>query len=115
MPTAVWNGTVIAEATDAEVEIVEGNVYFPLSAVRSEYLRASQTQTVCGWKGTASYHDVVVNGSVNKDAAWYYAAPFDAAAEIAGRIAFWHGVEIQGAPKTSGKKPPPRTGDVGER
>jgi uncharacterized protein (DUF427 family) len=95
MPTASWNGTVIAEATDDRVEIVERNVYFPIDAVRREYLRPSETHTVCGWKGTASYYDVVVDGQVNKDAAWYYPQPKDAAQQIAGRVAFWKGVTVQ--------------------
>jgi uncharacterized protein (DUF427 family) len=115
MPTAVWNGATIADAPDDAVVIVEGNVYFPAAAVKSEYLRPSATQTVCGWKGTASYHDVVVNGTVNKDAAWYYATPKDAAAAIVGRIAFWRGVKVQGAPTTSSTRPASASGEACER
>jgi uncharacterized protein (DUF427 family) len=95
MPTASWNGTVIAEATDDRVEIVERNVYFPIDAVRREYLRPSETHTVCGWKGTASYYDVVVDGQVNTDAAWYYPEPKDAAKQITVRVAFWKGVTVE--------------------
>jgi uncharacterized protein (DUF427 family) len=94
MARAIWNGAVIAEASNDEVEIVEGNVYFPPQAVDRSYLRDSRTQTVCPWKGTANYYDVVVEGEVNRDAAWYYAAPKDAAANIAGHIAFWKGVKV---------------------
>lgn len=96
MPKATWNGTVLAEAPAERVEVVEGNVYFPPDAVRAEHLRRSETNTVCGWKGTASYYDVVVEGSVNPDAAWYYPAPMDAAARIAGYVAFWKGVRVEG-------------------
>jgi uncharacterized protein (DUF427 family) len=95
MARATWNGTLLAEAADDETEIVEGNVYFPREAVDQTYLRESRTQTVCGWKGTAGYYDVVVDGEVNKDAAWYYATPKEAAANIAGRIAFWKGVKVE--------------------
>jgi uncharacterized protein (DUF427 family) len=95
MPRAIWNGTVIAEAPDDAIEMVENNVYFPVDAVRQEYLQPSDTHTVCGWKGTASYHNVVVNGEVNKDAAWYYPTPKDAAKQITGRIAFWKGVQVE--------------------
>ncbi|MCH8621834.1 DUF427 domain-containing protein [Undibacterium sp. TS12] len=94
MPTATWKNTVIAKATDAEVVIVEGNTYFPLSSVRQEYLRDSDKHTVCSWKGTASYYDIVVNGEVNADAAWYYPAPKDAARQISGYVAFWRGVNV---------------------
>ncbi|WP_322487707.1 DUF427 domain-containing protein [Chloroflexus sp.] len=93
MPRAIWNGAVIAES-DATI-VVEGNHYFPPEAVKREYLRDSQTHTVCSWKGTASYYDVVVNGAVNRDAAWYYPVPKEAAKQIAGYIAFWRGVKVE--------------------
>jgi uncharacterized protein (DUF427 family) len=93
MPRAIWNGTVIAES-DACV-VVEGNQYFPLDAVKREYLRDSATHTVCSWKGTASYYDVEVNGKTNKDAAWYYPQPKDAARQIADHVAFWRGVAVE--------------------
>jgi len=93
MPRATWNGTVLAESDDCIV--VEGNQYFPPSAVHREHLRATDTHTVCSWKGTASYYDVVVGDQVNKDAAWYYPAPKDAAKQIKDYIAFWHGVMVE--------------------
>ena len=95
MPKALWNGTVIAQAEPSDVRIVEGNVYFSPESVDHTYLRESKTNTVCSWKGTASYYDVVVEGETNRDAAWYYASPKPAAGEIAGYIAFWKGVEIE--------------------
>jgi len=95
MPKATWNGAVIAEAEDDEVEIVEGNVYFPPDKIDKTYLHDSQTHTVCPWKGTASYYDVVVNGDVNKDAAWYYPVTKAEAEHIAGYIAFWKGVSVE--------------------
>lgn len=94
MARAIWNGVVIAES-DVTV-MVEGNHYFPPAAVKREYLRESATHTVCPWKGTASYYDVVVEGNVNKDAAWYYPEPKEAAKQIAGHIAFWRGVRVEG-------------------
>ena len=95
MPSATWNDTVLAEAGAGAVEIVENNVYFPIESVAHVYLRESQTHTVCPWKGTASYYDVVVDGQVNKDAAWYYPAPTDAAKQIKDHVAFWRGVAVQ--------------------
>lgn len=94
MPKAIWNGTVIAEATNDAVEIVEGNTYFPITAANRDLLRDSDTHTVCGWKGTASYYDIVVGDAINKDAAWYYPQPKDAAKQITGFIAFWKGVQV---------------------
>jgi uncharacterized protein (DUF427 family) len=94
MPKAVWNGAVIAEAPDNEVEIVEHNIYFPIERIKREYLKASSHTTMCPWKGVASYYDVEVDGKVNKNAAWYYPTPSEAAKAIKGRVAFWHGVEV---------------------
>lgn len=93
MVTATWNGAVIAQSDDTVV--VEGNHYFPRDAVKAEHLKDSATTSVCPWKGTASYHTVVVDGAENPDAAWYYPNPKDAAAEIRDRIAFWRGVEVR--------------------
>jgi len=92
MPKAIWNDHVIADS-DATI-VVEGNHYFPPDAVKSELLRPSATTTICGWKGTASYHSIEVAGETNKDAAWYYAEPKPAAENIAGYIAFWKGVKV---------------------
>jgi uncharacterized protein (DUF427 family) len=95
MPKATWNGAVLAEAESAKTQLVEGNVYFPPEAVNKAYLRDSATHTICGWKGTASYYDVVVDGKVNKDAAWYYPETKDAAKHVKGYIAFWRGVAVE--------------------
>lgn len=90
---ATWNNAVIAESDDTVV--VEGNHYFPPEAVGKQYLQPSSTHTHCPWKGEASYYDVTVAGETNKDAAWYYPNPKDAAAEIKDRIAFWRGVKVE--------------------
>ena len=90
---AIWNAAVLAEAD--KTEVVEGNHYFPPDSLRRQYFKASDTHTVCGWKGTASYYDVVVNGQVNKDAAWYYPTPLPAAKKVAGFVAFWKGVQVE--------------------
>ena len=94
MLKATWNGAVLAESDAAKTQIVEGNVYFPPEAVNKAYFRDSQTHTICPWKGTASYYDVVVDGKTNKDAAWYYPDTKDAATHVKGHIAFWKGVEV---------------------
>jgi len=91
---ATWNGAVLAESADTIV--IEGNHYFPPAAIRTEHFKSSPTHTVCGWKGTASYYTIAVNGQQNPDAAWYYPVPKDAAREIAGYVAFWKGVKVEG-------------------
>jgi uncharacterized protein (DUF427 family) len=94
MPKATWNGKVIAQADESEVQHVEGNVYFPPQKVERALLKSSDTHTFCPWKGTASYYDVVVDGKTNKDAAWYYPDTKDAAKHVKGYVAFWKGVEV---------------------
>jgi uncharacterized protein (DUF427 family) len=93
MARALWNNTVLAESD--KTVVVEGNHYFPPNSIHRQYFKPSSTHTVCSWKGTASYYDVDVSGQVNKDAAWYYPSPLDAAKHIAGYVAFWKGVEVQ--------------------
>ncbi len=93
MMKAMWNDTVIAESTDTVV--VEGNHYFPAESLRQQFFAPSDHTSSCPWKGEASYYHVVVDGRENRDAAWYYASPKAAAAEIAGRVAFWRGVEVR--------------------
>ncbi|MEK0179212.1 DUF427 domain-containing protein [Microcoleus anatoxicus] len=93
MPKAIWNGAVLAESDKCEV--VENNLYFPPDAIKPEYFKDSSTHTTCGWKGVASYYSIEVGGQVNKDAAWYYPTPKDAAKNIKGYIAFWKGVKVE--------------------
>lgn len=94
MPKAIWNDTVIADS--AQTINVEGNHYFPPDSVKREYLVRSDNHTTCHWKGIASYYDVVVNGRVSRDGAWYYPDPSPAAANIKDYLAFWRGVTVVG-------------------
>ncbi len=89
---AIWNNKIIAESE--RTILLEGNHYFPIESVKTEYFKTSIHKTVCPWKGTASYYDIVVEGSVNEDAAWYYPSPSDKAAHIKDHVAFWKGVKV---------------------
>lgn len=89
---AIWNDTVIAQSDDTVV--VEGNHYFPADAIDARYFKPSAKTSKCPWKGTAKYYSLEVNGQLNQDAAWYYPKTKSAAQEIAGRIAFWRGVQV---------------------
>ncbi|MBT29656.1 MAG: hypothetical protein CMO01_08330 [Thalassobius sp.] len=89
---AIWNDKVIAESN--ETVKMEGNYYFPESSLKKEFLKESDSNTVCPWKGTASYSTIVVNGKENKDAVWYYPNPSEAASVIKNHYAFWKGVEV---------------------
>ena len=93
MPKAIWNGKVLAESDDT-IE-VEGSQYFPPDSVNREYFKESDTHTTCPWKGVGSYYHIDVEGEVNKDAAWYYPEPKDAASHITNYVAFWKGVVVE--------------------
>jgi uncharacterized protein (DUF427 family) len=93
MPKALWCGKVVAESTDCV--LVEGNQYFPVSAVKKEYLKSSAHTSICPWKGTAHYYHLDVDGMRNENAAWFYPEPKPAAKEITGRVAFWKGVRVE--------------------
>jgi len=90
---ALWNGVVLAESD--KTIVVEGNHYFPHDAINKDHFQTSETHTVCPWKGTASYYDVVVNEAVNKEAAWFYPDTKDAAKNIENYVAFWKGVKVE--------------------
>ena len=92
---AVWKGAVIADS-DRTV-VVEGNHYFPPEALREEHLRPSSHQTVCHWKGTATYYDVMVGGEHSSSAAWSYPHPKRAAVPIKDHVAFSNGVQVMSA------------------
>lgn len=89
---ATWNGATLAESEDTIV--VENNQYFPKSSIKQEFFKQSNTHSTCPWKGEASYFSVLVDGQENKDAAWYYPEPKDAAKEIKDYVAFWKGVKV---------------------
>jgi len=90
---AVWQNVVLAQSETTVV--IEGNHYFPPEAIQWDFFTPSETHTLCPWKGQASYYTLKVNGQTNRDAAWYYAEPTAAAANIKGLIAFWRGVRIE--------------------
>jgi uncharacterized protein (DUF427 family) len=90
---ATWNGVVLAESD--KTVVVEGNHYFPPETLNKEYFSDSDTHTTCPWKGFASYYSISVDGQENKDAAWFYPNPSDAAIEIKDHVAFWKGVEVR--------------------
>ncbi len=93
MAKATWHGVVLAESENCEV--VEGNVYFPPDSIHREYFSSSNHSTTCPWKGEASYANLVVDGNVNENAAWFYPEPKEAASQIKDHVAFWRGVSVE--------------------
>jgi uncharacterized protein (DUF427 family) len=97
----VWNDAIIAEAPKEDLIRIEGNWYFPPSALKQEYFKPSDHKTICPWKGEASYYDVEVGGKTNQFGAWYYPQPKEGSIERVGKdftdyVAFWNGIEVKG-------------------
>jgi uncharacterized protein (DUF427 family) len=90
---ATWNNQIIAQS-DA-TKVIENNHYFPADSIHKEYFKESSTQSNCPWKGVASYYSIEVDGSENRDAAWYYPNAKHGAKEIEDHVAFWKGVKIE--------------------
>ena len=90
---ATWNNTVLAESD--KTIVVEGNHYFPPESINREHFKDSDSHTNCPWKGEARYYEVVVGAQTNKDAAWYYPEPKEAAKQIKNHVAFWKGVKVE--------------------
>jgi uncharacterized protein (DUF427 family) len=86
------NGAVVAE-TDAALTLQESNYpavqYIPLSDVAAEWLRPSDTETYCPFKGDAAHYHLDVDGVTVDDAIWTYRNPYPAVAAIAGHVAFY--------------------------
>jgi uncharacterized protein (DUF427 family) len=87
MAKATINGHVLAESD--EFEVVEGNIYFPPSSIKTELFTPNDSHTACPWKGLASYYDIVVEGETFRGQAWYYPEPKSAAANIKDHVAFY--------------------------
>ena len=99
MATATVNGTVIAEAPDSEIIHIEGNSYFPPSAVKEGFLTTSPTPYTCPWKGECQYFTVTVDGQQLPDRAWSYPTPYPSGIERVGKdfsnyVAFWKEVQV---------------------
>jgi uncharacterized protein (DUF427 family) len=96
---AIWNDVTIAEAPREDLLRIEGNWYFPPTALKSEYFKDSDHRTTCIWKGEASYYDIVVNGKTNEFGAWYYPNPKEGSTDLVKSdfkdyVAFWNGVSV---------------------
>jgi uncharacterized protein (DUF427 family) len=102
---ATWNGAVVAESD--ETIVVEGNHYFPRESVNPEFLTDSSTRSVCPWKGVARYQTVTVAGVSAPDGAWHYPKPWPLARKLRGRVAFWHGIIVEPAPRAAPRDPAP--------
>jgi uncharacterized protein (DUF427 family) len=89
----IHGGVTLVDTTDA-VRVLETShpptYYVPRGAVAVAVLSPSGGRTsVCEWKGTATYLDVVVPGRRAARAAWMFPAPRPGFEAIAGRVAFY--------------------------
>ena len=99
------DGVVVASSTRT-VSLDETGLplrhYFPRDDVQLDRLEATPTETVCPFKGQASYWSVRTPTGEHKDLAWSYVTPLDSVAGIAGLICFYDertDLTIDGAPQ----------------
>jgi uncharacterized protein (DUF427 family) len=90
---AVFEGVVIANADDDDVVVIEGNSYFPPTAITEGVLQESPTPYTCPWKGACQYYSVRVDEQDHKDLAWAYPHPYPLAiarvgVDFSGYVAF---------------------------
>lgn len=96
---ATFNNTVLAEATKEELIYIEGNWYFPPSAVKKELLLSSPTAYTCPWKGACTFYNVTVDGQTAIDCAWSYDTPLATAIDqvkkdFTGYVAFYREIVV---------------------
>ena len=89
---ALWRNQLLAESDD--ILVVEGEHYFPVNSIKREFFQESDTNTICPWRGTAYFLDVIVRGEVAPDAAWYYLDSSGLVTTFKGRITFNRGIDI---------------------
>jgi uncharacterized protein (DUF427 family) len=86
------DGVTLA-STDRAVALEETGLplrfYVPRDDVRMEHLEATTTETVCPFKGQASYWTVRVGDAERRDLAWSYEQPIEGVEKIAGLVCFY--------------------------
>ena len=86
------DGTELAASSRTRVLHETGlppRYYFPRADVHLEALDATDTETVCPFKGRASYSSVRTPAGEHRDVAWSYEEPIESAAAIAGYVCFY--------------------------
>ena len=86
------DGMTVADSTSPRILFETGlppRYYLPLTDVRTEMLRPSETVSHCPYKGTAAYWSVDTGTTVHKDVVWIYRTPLPESQKIAGLAAFY--------------------------
>jgi uncharacterized protein (DUF427 family) len=96
---AVLGDILLARADREDLIQIEGNWYFPPTAVRFEHLAESPTPYTCPWKGECQYYTVTAGDTTLPDRAWSYPRPYPTAIERVGKdfssyVAFWKEVQV---------------------
>lgn len=99
------NGEVVADTTRARALFEAGlpiRWYVPEEDVRTELLEPTDSETVCAYKGFASYWRVRAGGEAVEDIVWTYREPFTDALEVKDLLAFYNervDIEVDGEPQ----------------
>jgi uncharacterized protein (DUF427 family) len=104
------DGVTVAESSQPRILFetsLPPRYYIPLTDVRMDLLRPSDTQSQCPYKGTASYWSVDTGDKVHEDIVWIYRAPLPESQKIAGlaclyneKVDLYIDGELQERPRT---------------
>jgi uncharacterized protein (DUF427 family) len=87
------DGVTVADCAQPRI-LFETNLppryYLPLSDIRMDLLRPSDTKTSCPYKGTASFWSVDTGQALHRDIAWIYRTPLPESQKITGLACFYN-------------------------
>ncbi|MPZ85794.1 MAG: DUF427 domain-containing protein [Actinophytocola sp.] len=87
------DGVTVADSHQPRILFETGlppRYYVPLSDVRLDLLRPSDTRSHCPYKGTAAYWSVDTGGAVRDDLVWIYRSPLPESQKVAGLACFYN-------------------------
>ena len=87
------DGVTVAESDQPHLLFETGlptRYYLPISALRADLLRPSDSSTHCPYKGTAGYWSVDTGTRVHKDVVWIYRMPLPESQKVAGLACFYN-------------------------
>jgi uncharacterized protein (DUF427 family) len=86
------DGVTVADSHQPRILFETGlppRYYLPLTDVRMDLLRPSDTQTHCPYKGTAAYWSVDTGSGPHRDIVWIYRTPLPESQKVAGLACFY--------------------------
>lgn len=87
------DGVTLADSRSPRILFETGlpaRFYLPLTDIRMDLLRPSQTHTSCPYKGNADYWNVRIDDTEYPDLVWIYRTPTPESQKVAGLACFYN-------------------------